>query len=269
MACQWPRDNQQELIAFYGTPGTRALEGQLVVVELPFKMYYPLGNGQRKVVTKVTIHKKVAASFTAIMREIWLLYHKSQKELDASGFTEFNGTYNPRKVRGSKTKWSNHAFASAIDVNASNNPLGQQVCQMPSGIVDIFRRYGWRWGGKYRGRKDCMHFEAVCTDSGIALKNTYLESDDNYHDGEDTPEDHLVENDTETYQDLPWYRRAWNWVTGGSILGGTGYGAYSDPVSTGVVVGLVLVFLFLVTWSFIWFLGPSKVRNFIRRRVGI
>src|SRR5262249_5743021 len=36
----------------------------------------------------------------------------------------FDGSFVPRFIRGSTTTLSNHAFGSAFDVNASENPLG-------------------------------------------------------------------------------------------------------------------------------------------------
>jgi hypothetical protein len=63
-------------------------------------------------------------------------------------------------VRGSKTKWSNHAYAAAIDLNAGENALGKKG-NMPQFIVDAFCRQGAMWGGWYVKRPDWMHFEFV------------------------------------------------------------------------------------------------------------
>nr|WP_249817668.1 M15 family metallopeptidase [Bradyrhizobium sp. 147] len=63
-------------------------------------------------------------------------------------------------VRGSKTKWSNHAYAAAIDLNAEENGLYAKG-NMPQFVIDAFCRQGAMWGGWYKGRKDPMHFEFV------------------------------------------------------------------------------------------------------------
>jgi hypothetical protein len=26
-------------------------------------------------------------------------------------------------------------------------------------VIDIFKKYGWKWGGNWRSSKDYMHFE--------------------------------------------------------------------------------------------------------------
>ncbi|MHC2284639.1 M15 family metallopeptidase [Bradyrhizobium barranii] len=64
-------------------------------------------------------------------------------------------------VRGSSTKWSNHAYAAAIDLNAGENALGVKKGTMPHFVVDAFCRQGAMWGGWYTSRPDWMHFEFV------------------------------------------------------------------------------------------------------------
>jgi hypothetical protein len=50
-------------------------------------------------------------------------------------------------VRGSATKWSNHAYAAVIDLNAGENALGVAKGTMPQFVVDAFCRQGAMWGG--------------------------------------------------------------------------------------------------------------------------
>lgn len=68
-----------------------------------------------------------------------------------------------RPVRGFSTM-SRHAYGLAVDLNATDHPLGVDHTFTPKErdtIHQLLRRYDGaiRWGGDYRGRKDAMHFE--------------------------------------------------------------------------------------------------------------
>jgi D-alanyl-D-alanine carboxypeptidase len=69
------------------------------------------------------------------------------------------GAYNCRKIAGT-TRWSNHAWAIAIDENWQTNPFTSPLrTDKPRWLIDRWNRYGFAWGGDYSGRKDPMHFE--------------------------------------------------------------------------------------------------------------
>lgn len=68
----------------------------------------------------------------------------------------WDGCFNIRKQRGG-TIWSLHAWAIAIDVNASENPLGLTPV-LSAGFVKCFSDAGFDWGGKWK-RPDGMHFQ--------------------------------------------------------------------------------------------------------------
>ena len=78
----------------------------------------------------------------------------------------FDGLFNIRYIRGSKTKLSIHSWGLAIDLNASNNPLGysKQQCKdrglTPFSLLfdEIWRDAGWTTGSSFT-RPDGMHFE--------------------------------------------------------------------------------------------------------------
>jgi hypothetical protein len=78
----------------------------------------------------------------------------------------WDGCFNIRTIRGSRTKPSIHSWGLAIDLNAANNPLGKtkHECQL-AGLVpfsilfdEVFREAGWTCGIDF-ARADGMHFE--------------------------------------------------------------------------------------------------------------
>lgn len=80
--------------------------------------------------------------------------------------------YANRNVRGSHDI-SNHASATAVDVNATRHVLGATNTFTPTQINEIHNILGEvdgvvRWGGDYTGRHDEMHFEIVGTPDEVA-----------------------------------------------------------------------------------------------------
>ncbi len=69
---------------------------------------------------------------------------------------QFAGCYYPRFIAGTSTL-SNHAFGLALDINAVENQRGT-VGLIDRGVVAIFQRWGFTWGGDWR-YTDPMHFE--------------------------------------------------------------------------------------------------------------
>lgn len=243
---RWPRDNQAELIKFYGNPGNGEVARQLVKVVPPFQMYY-----DGRPLKSLSFHKKAAPALQAALNEIWEHYGRDQAVIDRLGISKCAGTYNPRKVRGSATKWSNHAFGAAIDLNAAENGFNMKST-IPQPVIDAFKRQGARWGGDYRGRKDPMHFE-FC-DAGpvqvAALGAIDLPAMDNDTDvpepGMDMtpPPAHDVAPDADIETKQPWYKRAWTWLSSGGA-GLFAGGLYDWRVAAALgVIGLV-VFLFV------------------------
>lgn len=70
---------------------------------------------------------------------------------------------------------SNHASATAWDINADQYPLGAETTKVMSakkiaGCDQIVRESGrlLRWGGRYSGRKDVMHWEINAGKAAVA-----------------------------------------------------------------------------------------------------
>ncbi|WP_343061523.1 M15 family metallopeptidase [Nocardioides luti] len=84
-------------------------------------------------------------------------------EVEARGLTdkihpgEYAGCYYPRFIAGT-TSLSNHSFGLALDLNTPGNQRGT-VGEMDRGVVDIFKKWGFAWGGDWH-YTDPMHFEA-------------------------------------------------------------------------------------------------------------
>ncbi len=68
----------------------------------------------------------------------------------------FDGCYAIRKIRGSESRLSMHAWAAAIDLNAATNQLGTDGDISPD-LAACFIDAGMTWGKNFQ-RKDPMHF---------------------------------------------------------------------------------------------------------------
>ncbi|MBB5282932.1 hypothetical protein HNQ92_001058 [Rhabdobacter roseus] len=106
----------------------------------------------------VYFHKKCANQLVALFDD-WeknnLLHH----------ILTWDGAYNPRFVRGSKSDLSNHTFGTAFDINYAWNKLGAVpalVGQKGSvrELVELAHQHGFYWGGHFT-RRDGMHFEVA------------------------------------------------------------------------------------------------------------
>lgn len=80
----------------------------------------------------------------------------------------FDGCYNVRLIRGSKTNLSIHSWGLAIDLNAAHNPLkhtkaeckGKGLTPFSLSFDEVWRTQGFTCGIDF-ARGDGMHFEYV------------------------------------------------------------------------------------------------------------
>jgi hypothetical protein len=102
---------------------------------------------------EITIHRQAAEPLAEVLRDL-----KSKGMLGL--IRSFDGTYNPRLVRGSKENLSAHAYGTALDVNAGENPMGYGPTEDQERLARVFEAHGWYWGDRF-SRRDPMHFEWI------------------------------------------------------------------------------------------------------------
>lgn len=141
--------NRSELIKIFGNIEYKeALAGRIVITngwakenivmaDLPIEGRHP-------------IHKLIEPVLTDVLLDI------VGANL-AGAITQF-GCWNPRhKMNDPKRSLSLHSWGIAVDINWSTNAPGTKGDLHPK-IVEIFKKYGWIWGGDWRSR-DPMHFQ--------------------------------------------------------------------------------------------------------------
>jgi hypothetical protein len=135
-----------------GTLDERWIKDQITQSTLPFTV--PLAWNPSILINRITCHRKTAGLFQKIFGEI--RSHGWDREIQS-----FGACYNYRSKRFSN-KLSTHCWGIAIDLNPNSNITGMDG-DMHWGIIRIFDKYGFRWGGHWPGYlKDPMHFQ-FCT----------------------------------------------------------------------------------------------------------
>lgn len=152
----WPHDDLASKIAFFGDPRKSDFQSKcMVMITPPFQMYY-----DKHPLKGINVNRKIAASLLRVFNDIFEQCGHDQKKIDALGVSSYGGCYNFRPVRGS-SNLSNHAFAAAIDLDPERNQLGSKKSNWDPIVIKAFDKEQWLWGGRYSGRRDPMHWEAV------------------------------------------------------------------------------------------------------------
>jgi hypothetical protein len=116
---------------------------------LPFRI--PLSWDRSKSIDRILCHARIASLFSRVFEEI------EKADMKEHIYT-FGGCYNFRMKRGLE-KLSTHCWGIAIDLNPDSNRMGSAGDMYP-GIIEIFREFGFKWGGDWPGKsKDPMHFQ--------------------------------------------------------------------------------------------------------------
>ena len=137
----------------------------------------------------VIVHRDVARQLLAVLRRLYAegFPIRRMTPVDAYGGSDFRSieadntsAFNCRYVDGT-TRWSEHAYGRAIDVNPIENPYvgssgtsshaasAPYVRRTPfrpgmaaegHALVRAFDAVGWGWAGRWSGAKDYQHFSA-------------------------------------------------------------------------------------------------------------
>ena len=100
---------------------------------------------------RVTCHRAIIDQMAAALAEI-------QAAGLADQIYQFSGCWVPRHILWDPSRGiSQHAWGLAFDINVPTNGYGATP-QMHPGVVEAFRRWGFKWGGDF-STPDGMHFE--------------------------------------------------------------------------------------------------------------
>ena len=137
---------------------------------------------------RLIVHRDVARDLVRVFRDLYVARVPIRRmvPVDAYGGSDFRSieadntsAFNCRYVEGT-TRWSNHAYGRAIDVNPIENPYVSAgstshrasrpyvdrtkrrpgMAHEGGALVRSFDRIGWGWGGRWTSVKDYQHFSA-------------------------------------------------------------------------------------------------------------
>ena len=137
---------------------------------------------------RLVVHEDVAAQIVAVFRRLYAARFpiRRMELVDRYGGDDFRSieadntsAFNCRPVEGT-SRWSEHAYGRAIDVNPIENPYvsGGRTSHPASRpyldrtrrragmayeggvLVAAFDAAGWGWGGRWSGIHDYQHFSA-------------------------------------------------------------------------------------------------------------
>lgn len=137
---------------------------------------------------RLVVHRRVAADVVVVMRRLYAARFpiRWMAPIERFGGSDYRSieadntsAFNCRYVDGT-TRWSNHAYGTAIDINPIENPYvtAAGTTSHPRSVPYINRRprpgmaiqgralvrafdaVGWDWGGRWKSVKDYQHFSA-------------------------------------------------------------------------------------------------------------
>ncbi|MBA2294545.1 MAG: M15 family metallopeptidase [Actinobacteria bacterium] len=138
---------------------------------------------------RLIVHRDVASDMVAVLRRLYAARFPIRRmvPVDAYGASDFRSieadntsAFNCRPVEGT-SRWSEHAYGRAIDLNPIENPYvsadgaSSHRASRPylvrtrhrpgmavegGVVVRAFDAVGWSWGGRWIGVKDYQHFSA-------------------------------------------------------------------------------------------------------------
>ena len=138
---------------------------------------------------RIVVHRDVAADVLSVLRRLYAARFPIRRmvPVDAYGASDFRSieadntsAFNCRYVDGT-TRWSEHAYGRAVDLNPIENPYvsssgttshrasSSYLRRAPARpgmaieggvVVRAFDAVGWSWGGRWTGVRDYQHFSA-------------------------------------------------------------------------------------------------------------
>ena len=138
---------------------------------------------------RIVVHRDVAQGVAGVLRRLYAARFPIRRmvPVDAYGGSDFRSieadntsAFNCRPVEGT-SRWSEHAYGRAIDLNPIENPYvysdgtSSHRASRPylrrspyrpgmaveGGVaVRAFTAAGWAWGGRWSGSRDYQHFSA-------------------------------------------------------------------------------------------------------------
>lgn len=112
---------------------------------------------------RVTVDKLTVPIWRAV-EAIFARYRYTIRRADT-------GAYNCRQITGG-SGYSLHAYGIAVDINWQSNPYSSRlITDMPAGAIreiealNVNGQPVLRWGGRYSGMRDSMHFEVIVAPS--------------------------------------------------------------------------------------------------------
>jgi D-alanyl-D-alanine carboxypeptidase len=165
-------------------PGCPVPLRDLRVVTASYRGFDGRGHGGR-----IVVHRDVARAVLTVLRGLFAAGFPIRRmvPVDAYGGSDFRSieadntsAFNCRYVDGT-TRWSEHAYGRAIDLNpienpyvtaagttshAASRPYLRRAPYRPGMAVEgglvvrAFEAVGWSWGGRWSGDRDYQHFSA-------------------------------------------------------------------------------------------------------------
>ena len=141
----------------------------------------------------IVVHKDISLEVSQIFEELLAINYPIRKIFPIEKYNgddfesiedDNTSAFNCRKAEGSN-KYSKHSYGKAIDINPLENPYvykdgttshkdsvkyltrisslesaeNKAVLIPSSQAVQIFKKYGWKWGGDWKNIKDYQHFQ--------------------------------------------------------------------------------------------------------------
>lgn len=142
----------------------------------------------------IVVHKDIALEVLKIFEELFTISYPIKKIFPIEKYNgddfesiedDNTSAFNCRLAEGS-TKYSKHSYGKALDINPIENPYvykdgssshkaskeflnrvakfensaQNRAMLLPSSqAVQIFKNYGWKWGGEWKNTKDYQHFQ--------------------------------------------------------------------------------------------------------------